>query len=76
MISRSFFRAIALLVYMLPFAVFAQDSNPEMADTMRSNGKIYVVLACVLMVLAGLIAFLFVVEKRLSKLEKENQVIK
>jgi hypothetical protein len=27
-------------------------------------------------VLAGLIAFLFVVEKRLSKLEKENQVIK
>ncbi len=76
MISRSFFRAFALLVYMLPFAVFAQDSNPEMADTMRSNGKIYVVLACVLMVLAGLIAFLFVVEKRLSKLEKENQVIK
>jgi Na+/H+-dicarboxylate symporter len=76
MISRSFFRVIALLVYMLPFAVFAQDSNPEMADTMRSNGKIYVVLACVLMVLAGLIAFLFVVEKRLSKLEKENQVIK
>ncbi len=76
MISRSFFRAIALLVNMLPFAVFAQDSNPEMADTMRSNGKIYVVLACVLMVLAGLIAFLFVVEKRLSKLEKENQVIK
>ena len=76
MISRSFFRAIALLVYMLPFAVFGQDPNPEMADTMRSNGKIYVVLACVLMVLAGLIAFLFVVEKRLSKLEKENQVIK
>jgi hypothetical protein len=76
MISRSFFRAIALLVYMLPFAVLGQDSNPEMADTMRSNGKIYVVLACVLMVLAGLIAFLFVVEKRLSKLEKDNQVIK
>ena len=76
MISRIFVRAIALLIFMLPFAVLAQDSSPEMADTMRSSGKIYVVVVCILMVLAGLIAFLFVVEKRLSRLEKENQVNK
>ena len=38
-------------------AAFAQDQNPdvEMADVMRSNGKIYVVLAVVLVIFVGLI---------------------
>ena len=43
----------------------------EMADTFRSEGKIYVVVAIVLVVLAGLIIYLFMLDKKLTKIEKE-----
>ena len=38
---------------------------------MRSNGKIYVVVAVVTTILIGLIAYMFRVEKKISTLEKE-----
>jgi hypothetical protein len=41
----------------------------EMADTMRSEGKIYVVVAITLTVLAGLIFYLFLIERKVKKLE-------
>jgi uncharacterized transporter YbjL len=69
----SFPRLICLFsTIFLSLLAQAQDAGPEMADELRSNGKIYIVLACVLMVLAGMISFLFVLEKRLSRLEKEQ----
>jgi len=43
----------------------------EMADVMRSNGKIYVLLAVVLLIFAGIVFFLMFMEHRLSKLEEE-----
>jgi hypothetical protein len=42
-----------------------------MADLMRSNGKIYVLLAVVLLIFAGIVFFLMFLEHRLSKLEQE-----
>ncbi len=36
----------------------------EMADAMRSNGKIYVVVGIILIVLAGLILYLFLLDKK------------
>ena len=47
----------------------AGDGDPEMADVMRSNGKIYIVVSIVLIVLAGLIAYLFTLDKKVKKLE-------
>jgi hypothetical protein len=49
-------------------AVFAQDA--AMADTMRSEGKIYVVVAIILVVLAGLITYLFLLDRKVTRLEK------
>jgi uncharacterized phage infection (PIP) family protein YhgE len=46
----------------------AQDA--EMADEMRANGKIYVLVAIILMIFAGLIAFLVLTDRKVSKLEK------
>lgn len=46
----------------------AQDA--EMADAFRAEGKIYVVVAIVLIVLAGLIAYLFLLERKVKKLEQ------
>ncbi len=48
---------------------FAQDS-PEMADVMRSNGKIYVVVAVCLTILFGLILYLVKLDRKISRLEK------
>ena len=47
------------------------QSSVEMADLMRSNGKIYVLLAVVLLIFAGIVFFLKFLEQRLSQLEKE-----
>ncbi|CAN1498302.1 Putative ccm operon protein [Spirosomataceae bacterium] len=45
--------------------------NVEMADAFRADGKIYVVVAVISVVVIGLIAYLFSLDKKVSKLEKE-----
>ena len=54
-------------------ALFAQQpsSTVEMADTFRSNGKIYVVVAVMLTIFAGIILYLVRLDRKVSKLEKE-----
>ncbi len=68
------FRKITLLfVAMMPFvSIFAQDKPAQMADTMRSNGRIYVVVAVVLTILIGLILYIFRLDRKITKLEKDN----
>lgn len=51
--------------------LFAQDSSAEMADTFRSNGKIYVVVAVMLTILAGIILYLIRLDRKISRLEKK-----
>jgi uncharacterized membrane protein len=41
-----------------------------MADAMRSSGKIYVVIAVILTILAGLIFYVARLDSKISKLEK------
>lgn len=45
--------------------------NEATASVMRSNGKIYVVVAVVLTILIGLIAYVIHVDRKISRLEKE-----
>lgn len=47
------------------------DTSVEMADTMRSNGKIYVVIAVVMTIFTGLIAYTIVIDRKISRIEKE-----
>ena len=68
LICRLLFVIFGLL---LNAVAFAQD-KPEMADTMRSNGKIYVVVAVCLTILLGLIGYVFVIDRKLSKMEKNS----
>ena len=44
---------------------------PEMADALRQSGKIYVVVAVIAIVLAGLLAYLISLDRKLGRLEKE-----
>ena len=48
----------------------------EMTDTLRSNGKIYVVVAVVLTILLGLIAYLVITDRKVSALEEEINATK
>ncbi len=56
---------------LLSFFVFAQ-TNVDMADTMRSNGKIYVVIIIILTIFAGLIFYLIRLDNKLTKFEKNS----
>lgn len=66
----SFFTTIFLLL--ISFVSRAQDGNPEMADGLRSNGKIYVVVLVLATIFAGIIAFLVSLDRKIKKLEKNN----
>jgi len=52
--------------------LFAQSNDVEMADALRSNGKIYVVVICIVIILVGLLIYLFSLDKRLKKIEKKS----
>lgn len=52
--------------------LFAQSNSVEMADSLRGSGKIYVVVVCIVIILLGLLIFLFSMDKRLKKIEKQN----
>lgn len=60
---------LLLTLFTGSITLMAQAQPVEMADTMRSEGKIYVVVGIVLIVLAGLIAYLFMLDRRVKKLE-------
>ncbi|MBV8391423.1 MAG: CcmD family protein [Mucilaginibacter sp.] len=64
---------ILLCVILFNITAFAQQSsNVEMADTLRSSGKIYVVIGVICIVFIGLAIYLFSIDRRLKKIEKEN----
>lgn len=60
-----------LLLALMPFLSLAQEV--EMADTMRSNGKIYVVVGVIAIIFVGLLVYVVLLDRRLSKLEKEEK---
>ncbi len=63
---------ILLVLTVVSNAVFAQPDAPvEMADVMRSNGKIYIVVAICLTILVGLFFYVWTVDRKVSRLEKE-----
>lgn len=48
----------------------------EMADKLKADGKIYVVVGVVLIILTGLILYLVRIERKVAKLEKEMEADK
>jgi len=67
-------KLVSLVIMVLCFvAVKAQSGQDvEMADTMRSSGKIYVVIGTIVIVFTGLAIYLFSIDRRLKKIEKEK----
>lgn len=61
-----------LTLLFISFSTYAQTEQPQMADAMRSNGKIYVVVVVCLLILFGLIGYVFRIDRRLTKLEQKK----
>ncbi|WP_276133749.1 CcmD family protein [Polluticoccus soli] len=67
-------RKAALSFILLFIAAFAQaqETQPEMADAMRSNGKIYVVVLVLATIFAGIVAYLVRLDRKITKIEKNS----
>jgi hypothetical protein len=68
-------KLVSLLMFFLGFMSFMAQAQPgdqrvEMADRMRADGKIYVVVAVVLVILAGLIIYVARLDRKITRLEK------
>lgn len=59
--------SFSLVLTLLGFAAQAQEV--EMADRLRADGKIYVIVALILIVLSGLILYLVALDRKVKKLE-------
>jgi CcmD family protein len=68
-ILKTFTTTFFALITSLAFA----QPDVEMADKMRSEGKIYVVVAILTMILVGLLLYVFFTDRKLSRLEKKIQ---
>jgi hypothetical protein len=65
-------RLLNLLILILsPYTFFAQG-GPQMADAMRQEGKIYVVVLVLSIVFACLATYLIVIDRKLKKLEDKK----
>ena len=63
---------VAIMLMLSTVQLYAKTGGVDMADVMRSEGKIYVVVVCIALILLGLLAYLFSLDKRLKKLEKKS----
>jgi uncharacterized membrane protein len=73
----------AFLLVIFSFAAQAQEkiavtsadysnNEVEMADVMRSEGKIYVLVGIIVLIFIGLLAYVIQTDRRVSKLEKNK----
>jgi len=61
-----------MLVFTSISALAQQTETIEMADAFRADGKIYVVIAVVAIILIGLFVYLINLDKKIGKMEKEH----
>ncbi len=63
--------SICLLV-MSSLPTLAQSSDEiAMADAFRAEGKIYVVVAVILLIFAGMVVYMVSIDRKVKRLEKE-----
>jgi CcmD family protein len=74
MLYRLMKKLLVLVILILSCGiVFAQNTTqPEMADALRGSGKIYVVVVTISIIFIGLAIYLFTIDRRLKKIEREK----
>jgi hypothetical protein len=68
--KKIFFLFLSLFISLNLFAQQTVSQEVAMADQMRADGKIWVVVAVIAVLFAGIIGFLVSIDRKVSKLEK------
>jgi len=71
MLLKKIYCILSMLVLSSISALAQQTESVAMADTFRSDGKIYVVITVVAIILIGLLVYLISLDKKIGKMEKE-----
>lgn len=67
----SFFGFLVTFFFLIPQMTFAQA--PVMDTDMIRDGKIYVVVAVMVVIFIGILLFLFRMERKIRRLEREER---
>jgi CcmD family protein len=65
-------KKVLMTIFLLLITVTFSSAETEMADTMRSNGKIYVVVVVLATIFAGIFAYLIYLDRKITRLEKNK----
>jgi CcmD family protein len=80
MINKAFSICCTFLLLLVSLVTNAQDGTQQNTETgpvnefFRSNGKIYVIVGVLLIIFTGIVIFLIALDRKLSKLEKRDQL--
>lgn len=68
-------KSYPILPFCLVFAttLYGQRPSVEMADALRQDGKIYVVVLIMGIIFLGVAAYLYYLDRKIGRLEKEKQ---
>ena len=61
-----------IIKMIINFLSFFLNIQVEMADTFRSDGKIYVVILVALIILIGIFLYLYRIEKKIESIKKNK----
>lgn len=65
-------RSLVAVFILLLTVTNSMAQSVEMADSLRSSGKIYVVVAVICVILIALILYLFTIDKKIKKIEDQK----
>lgn len=73
---KSLLLAFTAVLLLHATSLFAQavESGVAMASEMRQSGKIYVVVAVLVIIFLGIIAYLISLDRKITKLEQKNKI--
>lgn len=63
---------ISAFALLLLSATQTWAQEPEMADKLRADGKIYVVVVVLATIFAGIFGYLVYIDRKIAKTEKDN----
>ncbi len=61
------------LITLMTLNLDARSQNAEMADIMREDGKIYVVVGVIILIFSVLFTYMISIDYKLRKMEKEQR---
>jgi|YelNatPaOPRAMG01_1025707.scaffolds.fasta_scaffold00330_26 uncharacterized membrane protein YhaH (DUF805 family) len=72
MIQKTKFWLLTFTFMLINYVVLAQTNVPDDGSLMKSNGKIYVVMAVVIVIVLGLFIYLIALDRKLRRIEKDK----